>query len=123
MKDHIKILLVDDDPDLIEVFKEGLEDLSFEVHCAADADSADALMASKNFDCLITDISMPGRSGVEMVSSIRAKGNEIPVFIITGYLDYSREKLNALKPKAIIFKPFDVEEAAVLIKNHFLRQS
>ncbi len=123
MKVQIKILLVDDDPGLIEVFKEGLEDLSFEVDCAADAESAEAFMGKKKFDCLITDISMPGRSGVEMVASLRGAGNEIPVFFITGYSDYSREKLNSLKPKAIIFKPFDIEEAAVLIKNHFLRQS
>lgn len=123
MKDKIKILLVDDDPDLIEVLKEELEDRSFNVICALDAYSAEALMAKNNFDCLVTDISMPGRSGLEMVATLRAAGNEIPVYFITGYTDCSREKLNALRPKAIIFKPFDTEEIAVLIRNNFLIKS
>lgn len=123
MKEAVKVLLVDDDPGLIEVFKEGLEDLSFEVSIAPDAETAEKMLAEKKFHCLITDISMPGKSGVDLVSMLRSQGNEMPVFFITGYSDYSREKLNLLRPKAIIFKPFDIEEAALLIKNHFLRHS
>lgn len=123
MKDQIKVLLVDDEPGLLEVFKESLEDLSINVTCAENASEAKKIMASQKFQCLITDIKMPGQSGVEFVAQLRKEGNEIPVFFITGFSDYDREQLNILKPKSVIFKPFDIEEAALLIKNHFLRQS
>jgi len=123
MKGPTKVLLVDDDQGLLEIFQEGLEDLSFEVTCALNGEEALKILGEKKMHCLITDIAMPVMGGVELVSALRASGNNIPVFFITGYSDYSREKLNSLAPKAIIFKPFDIEEAALLIKNHFLRQS
>lgn len=123
MKGPTKVLLVDDDPGLLEIFQEGLEDLSFEVTCALNGEEALKILGEKKIHCLITDIAMPVMGGVELVSALRASGNNIPVFFITGYSDYSREKLNSFSPKAIIFKPFDIEEAALLIKNHFLRQS
>ena len=121
MKEHLKVLLVDDDPGLLDIFQEALDDLSFEVTTAKSGEEAQLKLSKEKFHCLITDISMTGMSGVELVSALRAAGNEMPVYFITGYSDYSREKLNVLRPKAIIFKPFDVEEAALLIKNHFLR--
>lgn len=121
MKENLKVLLVDDDPGLLEIFQEALEDLSFVVTTALSGEEGQKILSSQKYHCLITDISMTGMSGVELVTSLRDAGSEIPVYFITGYSDYSREKLNDLKPKAIIFKPFDVEEAALLIKNHFLR--
>lgn len=121
-KDKITILLVDDDPDLVMLFKECLEDLSLNVLTASNGFEAKNLLdKNKNIDCLITDITMPEMSGVELVTYLRGEDRNLPVFFITGYMDYSREVLNSFHPKAVIFKPFDIEEAALLIKNHFLR--
>lgn len=123
MSDKIKVLLVDDEPDMLDLFKDGLEDLSFDVTCAQNVQAAQNFLRSKTFQCLITDIAMPGLTGVDLVAGLRAEGNDIPVYFITGYADYPRVQLNTLKPKAVIFKPFDIEEASLLIKNHFLRKS
>ncbi|MBY0414093.1 MAG: response regulator [Bdellovibrionales bacterium] len=117
------ILLVDDDKNILELFKEGLEDLSFDVITATDAASALKILDSKKIDCIVSDIVMPEMNGVELATIIRSKNETLPLFFITAYMDYSREDLNAFKPKAVIFKPFDIEEAALLIKNHFLRNS
>lgn len=123
-KDKITILLVDDDPDLVMLFKEGLEDLSLNVLTASNGLEAKNLLdKNKNIDCLITDITMPEMSGVELVTYLRGEDRNLPVFFISGYMDYSREVLNSFHPKAVIFKPFDIEEAALLIKNHFLRNA
>ncbi|MBC7428985.1 MAG: response regulator [Bacteriovorax sp.] len=115
------ILLVDDDPGLLELFKEGLEDLSFKVITAHNGVEAKKVIETEKIDCLVTDITMPDMNGVELVTYIRGANNELPIFFITGYMDYSREVLNSFRPKAVIFKPFDIEEAALLVKNHFLR--
>ena len=119
-KKQIKVLVVDDDKGLLELFKEGLEDLSFTVVTAENGLEAKKILATEVIDCLITDIAMPEMNGAELVTYLRSQDNEMPVFFITGYQDYSREVLNSFKPKAVIFKPFDIEEAALLIKNHFL---
>jgi CheY-like chemotaxis protein len=121
-KKNPTILLVDDDPNLLEIFKEGLEDLSFTVITANNGLEAKNILATTKIDCLVTDITMPEMNGVELVTYLRGEDIILPVFFITGYLDYSREVLHALRPKAVIFKPFDIEEAALLVKNYFLRK-
>lgn len=117
------ILLVDDDPNLLELFKEGLEDLSLNVVTAVNGVEARKILDESKIDCLVTDISMPDMNGAELATYVRGTNTEMPIFFITGYMDYSREVLNSFHPKAVIFKPFDIEEASVLIKNHFLRHS
>ena len=120
---HI-ILLVDDDKDILSLMKESLEDLSFEVIAVDSAQSAVEKINSHTIDCLVTDISMPEMNGVELAQVYRRKlGDSAPLFFITAYMDYSREELNAYNPNAIMFKPFDFEEAAILIKNYFLRKT
>lgn len=121
VKTPYSVLLVDDDPAIIELFLECLEDLSFQVFKASDGDEALTFLKSHKVDCIITDISMPRMPGPQMIKELRARSDETPFFYITGYLDYPREELNRYKPLAIIFKPFDFEEAALLVKNHMLK--
>lgn len=116
------LLLVDDDQELGEIFRESLMDLSFKVTVATSAQEALEFFKKNTYDGVISDVMMPNMSGVELISLIRQLSANLPVYFITGYLDFSRESLNSLKPRAIIFKPFDVEEAAMLIKNHFLKE-
>lgn len=116
------ILLVDDDKDILGLLKESFEDLSFEVIAVSNAQSAVEVLNMKKVDCLVTDISMPGMNGVELAAFYRKKhGAHAPLFFITAYMDYSREELNTFKPNAIMFKPFDFEEASMLVKNYFMR--
>jgi DNA-binding response OmpR family regulator len=119
----LEILLVDDDLDILSLFKERLELQGFLVKTATDGLLALSYLEKHQVDCLVTDLSMPGMDGVELVRKLREKGNVTPLFFITGYLDYPRESLNRFGPKAIIFKPFDFEEAAILIKNHLQKSS
>lgn len=120
-KVKIKILIVDDDPGLLELFKEGLEDQLFHILTANDGVAAKNILMNEVVDCLVTDITMPEMNGAELVTYLRGEDNDIPVFFITGYQDYSREVLNSFKPKAVIFKPFDIEEVSNLIKSHLLK--
>ena len=104
------------------LFKESLEDLSFEVLQATDGKEALLILEKNQVDCIVTDITMPNMTGPEFIKILQEERASVtPVFFITGYTDYPRNELNALKPRAIIFKPFDFEEAALLIKEHILR--
>lgn len=112
------VLLVDDDVDLLLLFKESLENLSFTVVTASSGLLALEYLKKNKVDCLISDINMPSMSGAELAAQLIELGFNIPLFFITGYYDYPREELNKYKARAIIFKPFDFEEAATLIKSH-----
>lgn len=115
------VLIVDDDPSILELLKESLEDLSFTVYTAGNGVEALNFLIKTKVDCIVTDISMPEMDGPQLIATLQRKMDFTPFFFITAYLDYPRENLNIYKPRAIIFKPFDFEEAAMLIKNHLMR--
>lgn len=117
------VLIVDDDVDILELFKESLEDLSLLAHTAKDGFEALKFLENNQVSCIITDIAMPNMTGPEMIRQLQERSVLIPFFFITGYHEYPREDLNRYKPRAIIFKPFDFGEAAMLVKNHLMRLS
>jgi two-component system cell cycle sensor histidine kinase/response regulator CckA len=117
------VLIIDDDDDIVELLKQSFEDLSITVHTAKDGRLALNFLANYKVDCLIVDVVMPNMTGPELIAELQKQNDPTPFFFITGYLDSSREDLNSLKPRAIIFKPFDFEEAAILVKNHLMRIS
>lgn len=116
------VLVVDDESGIVELFKDCLEDLSFSVETATSGEEAIQIFQSKEVDCVVSDVSMPGMNGIELVGKVKALNKDCPIFFMTGYHDIAREELNHYSPKAIIFKPFDFEEAALLVKNYFLRR-
>jgi DNA-binding NtrC family response regulator len=111
------ILIVDDEKDILELLKQVFLELSYNVLAFHDSREVLNTVDVTLVDCIITDIRMPQVDGVQLVNGLREKGLNAPVFFITGYSDYPREVLNNLNPKAIIFKPFDMDELAVLVKN------
>lgn len=115
------VLIVDDDVDILNLLRESLEDLSINVLAYSSSVSALKEVDFSKVDCIVSDILMPELDGIQFMNQVEARGYQIPLFFITGYSEYPREVLNAFKPKAIVFKPFDAEELAILVKNHILR--
>lgn len=115
------LLLVDDDTSIVELFKESLESLSFNVHTASNGLLALEFLSKNKVDCIVSDVSMPEMDGLEFIELLQKRQDNTPFFFITGYTDYPREKLNACKPCAIIFKPIDFEEVSTLVKMHLMK--
>jgi DNA-binding response OmpR family regulator len=122
-KIHYSVLIIDDDPQITELLKESLEDESLVVYCKHSGEDALNFLSFTKVDCIVLDVYMPMMSGPEIIQTLRQKKDQTPFFYITGYLDSPRENLNLFKPQAIIFKPFDFEEAAALIKNYLSKNS
>lgn len=83
-----KILLVEDDKSLSLLYQEELSREGYKVVLAADAESALELVRSGGFDLIITDIRMPGKDGIELISSIMGMRKDIPIIINTAYQSY-----------------------------------
>jgi DNA-binding response OmpR family regulator len=117
---NIKILIVDDDPDIILSFKNGLESNGFEVDSYNDP-----LLALKNFkanfyDLLLIDIRMPGMTGFKLFQKINKIDNKAKVCFITAFEVYYKallEELPYLNHKCFIRKPISIDELVKRIKK------
>lgn len=112
------ILLIDDDPDQVQVRELLLQRAGFTVASAHSAESAlDLLRKSKQdrFGAILTDHLLPGVSGAEFVKQLRAVNSVVPVVVITGLAEAEEEYagLNV----SFREKPFAPEELIRLLKS------
>ena len=101
---HASLLFVDDDDTLSKIMAEGLRDLGYLVHGAADAKAAMAILEGCAIDAVITDIAMPGTSGIDLVQQIRAARPDLPCLFITG-----KRRPEQLHAETVLEKPFTVK--------------
>lgn len=103
------LLIVDDDNNIRETLAELLSS-SNECHTADRAEQALAYLEVENYDVVLTDISMPGLSGREILKRIQDKHPDTPVIVISGNANSeAAEELLALGAFAYLTKPFQLE--------------
>ena len=105
-KDNFPILIVDDEPDIVEALVNYLDD--YNVDFAYDADSALKKVASGKFKIVLADIVMPGLDGIELLRRIKDMNPGIQVIIMTGQTTLMRAS-ESLQDGALkyLLKPFD----------------
>lgn len=105
-----KILVVDDD----EAIRDTLYELLSEEYVCQTAETAEkalARLAADSYDVVLTDISMPGLSGLELLGHIRQRFSETPVIIISGIGDHEHAQgLIKLGAFDFLLKPFRLED-------------
>ena len=116
----MKILLIDDDPDFRDFAKVALEESGIEFESADDAEAGLSRLGEGTggeFDLILLDVEMPGRSGWDLVTDLRERGNEIPVIFVTGRESVD-EKVKGLKLGAddYVVKPIEFEELIARIE-------
>ncbi len=104
------ILLVDDEKDICDIIAAELLVSGANPVKAYDVQSALKTLGERKIDLLISDIRMPGTSGVELLDILRKRHVKIPVILITGFADISEEAALAKGAFKIISKPFDLDE-------------
>ena len=80
-----KILIVDDDPNILFLFAEILKMDGYNVVTASTGTKALQLVIHDHFNLLILDIKMPGIHGLEILRRLREKGNKIPIIICSAF--------------------------------------
>jgi len=82
----IWVLHVDDDPDFADMATAFMkrEDESFEIETATSASKGLDLLASSNFDCVVSDYDMPGQTGIEFLEAVRDQYANLPFILFTG---------------------------------------
>jgi CheY-like chemotaxis protein len=114
----LTVLLVDDEPDILEVIQDRLEAYGFIVVTAGNGLEALKKLEKKRFDGIFLDIKMPEMDGMEALEEIRKRDPNIPIIIITS--SSTREAgIEAIAKGAneYILKPFEWEELKAKIEK------
>jgi DNA-binding NtrC family response regulator len=84
-----KILLVDDDPEHNQALANVLDGAGYQVSATASAHQAVTVLKGRSFDLVIMDLRMPGKSGFDLLRSIRAIHSELSVIVITAHGEWT----------------------------------
>ena len=103
-----RILVVDDEPDVVDMLREYLSHAGFSVDTALNGMEALRLIQHARPDAILLDINMPGMPGMEVLQHIRARDSTIPVIMVTSVTDLGLAQAT-LKAGAFDFvmKPID----------------
>jgi putative two-component system response regulator len=116
-KASIRILVVDDEEAIRDVFYTAISHSGYKCYVAASGVEALSLMEHQAIDVVISDIQMPGMSGIDLVKKIR-ETYDSDVIVITGFVEnYTYEKIIQLGARDFIHKPVRLQELLVRLKR------
>ena len=120
----MRLLLVEDDLMVGEAVRKGLRLDGFAVDWVEDGKAAEVAVAQEDYELLLLDLGLPKKNGLDVLKSLRARGSQIPVLILTAR-DAIADRVAGLDAGAddYLIKPFDLEELAARIRALLRRQS
>ena len=125
----MRILLVEDEPDVARMLAKGLREQSYAVDVADDGEVALYQAQINEYDLLILDVMLPRKDGLEVCRELRAAGSVVPVLMLTAR-DAVQDRIAGLDSGAddYLIKPFDFHELlarvrALLRRGHALKPS
>ncbi|MEQ8454951.1 MAG: EAL domain-containing protein [Sandaracinaceae bacterium] len=104
------VLFVDDDADILRTFGRFMRAKGHEIQLAASVAGALAVIEREQIEAVVTDLSMPGANGLELIRAIRERDVDLPVIVVTGQPDVeSASEAVELRAFRYFTKPVDVE--------------
>jgi DNA-binding NtrC family response regulator len=112
------LLLVEDKPELRSMMRKALERIGYAVEEAADGSAAIHKLRSRRYLLILTDLKMPGASGLDVLRASKQADASIPVILVTAYGSIE-EAVNAMKEGAFDFiqKPVDLDHLQILVRR------
>jgi len=113
----VRTLLIEDETKTLQSLRQGLEEHGWTVNTAADGLIGLRLALQSNYDVIVSDITMPGLSGLELCSQLRKAGIATPILLLTA-LSNTDDKVTGLDAGAddYLAKPFEFKELLARIK-------
>ena len=118
-----KLLLVDDDPFILEGIGDDLESNGYQVTPASSGESAVDLLKTSQFDLVITDLVMDSTDGIQVLKKAKELNPDVQVIILTGFGDID-SAIEALRSHAddFLLKPCESQEMLFRVKNCLEKQ-
>ena len=116
-EDTVRILVVEDNPDLASAIRQGLKEHGYSVDIAHEGYSGEEMAASEPYDLVVLDLMLPDRDGVDVCKNLRRRGIETNILMLTA-LSGTADKVSGLDAGAddYLTKPFEFEELLARIR-------
>ena len=111
-----RILVVDDDDDVRQVAAALIEEIGYEVMAVGSGEAALQALSGGGFAMLVTDVVMPGMSGVDLARQVRALQPRLPILFASGYADVQTFG-EELTDESVLKKPYRIAEVAARIAD------
>ncbi len=111
-----KILVVEDEKTLCLLYEEELTNEGYDITAVMDAEAALAKLGEQSFDLIITDIRMPGKNGIELITQIMGLRKDIPIIINSAYQSY-KEDFMTWAADAYVVKSSSLDDLKSKIKQ------
>ncbi len=113
-----RVLIVDDDPGQRSLLESFLRSQGLATLTASSGEEALAVLAAQDIGLMISDVRMPGISGIETLRRARRQHAVLPVLLVTAYADI-RDAVGAMRDGAVNYltKPFDLDELLVTVRQ------
>lgn len=113
------ILVVDDDPTVVETLQTCLQNAGYDVKTAPDGAQAYGMAASPDCECIILDINMPTFNGPALLVVLQSEGRHVPVIVMTGEPGFSQEEMGQFaNVVAFLEKPMEMSELLEKVRTH-----
>jgi CheY-like chemotaxis protein len=117
-KSKLTVLICDDEPDLLSMMAEMVEDLGYNVIACSNAVDALKAMQGMRIDVVMTDFSMPGMDGIQFIRKIRSFNQFIPVVVVSGHSSRDHFKIFLeIGVDEFIDKPFSEEVLSAVLQR------
>jgi DNA-binding response OmpR family regulator len=115
--ERARILLVEDEPGIVDFVRRGFEADGFAVEAALDGVEGERLALAGNFDAIVLDLMLPGRDGLEVLASVRRAKPEVPVIVLTARGEIE-DRVAGLDAGAVdyLVKPFSLAELLARVR-------
>ena len=123
LNNSMNILVVDDDPGIVEILADLLQDLDYRVECAANGAEALARIDAQAFDLMLTDINMPVMGGMELIRQVKSREQPPIIIVITAYASM-QSAIDAIKFGVYdyITKPFNLDFVSNAVERALEKQ-
>ncbi|CAG0984764.1 partial Regulatory protein AtoC, partial [Myxococcaceae bacterium] len=118
MSGRARILVVDDERSMQEFLEICFRRDGYDVETAGDVDAALAILESEDFDVVVSDLQMPGKSGLDLLRAVREASPETAVVLVTAFAT-TETAIEAMKEGAYdyVTKPFKVDEIRLVVEK------
>jgi len=111
-----KILVVDDEENIRQLYKEELSEEGYEVYLAASGEEAIKMADEVQPDLVTLDVFMPGMDGIEVLRTLKEKRRELPAIMCTAYPEY-KHNFGVWAAEAYVVKSTDLKELKDTVKK------
>ena len=118
------ILVVDDDPGIVDLLTRALSQHGYRVETAHDGADAYSHLRSPDCKCILLDINMPRINGVELLMLMQAEDIHIPTIVMAGFSDYDEAEMKQFdNVTTLIQKPFELDAILKAVKQYAMPPS